>query len=46
MGEHVAPVVSEAPRAMDVDAEGEDDPTQPVINADGVDPFWANPWLF
>ena len=42
-GEHMGPVGSENLGTMDIDAEGGDDPTQPFINIDGVDPMLPNP---
>ena len=43
-GKHIGPGGSENLETTDVDAEGGDDPTEPFINVDGVDPMLANPW--
>ena len=38
------PAGADAPSVVDADAAGDDDPTQPYVNVDGVDPTVSDPW--
>ena len=38
------PAGSDASPVADADAAGDDDPTQPYVNVDGVDPTVSDPW--
>ena len=38
------PASADGPPVADADAAGDDDPTQPLVNVDGVDPSVSDPW--
>ena len=42
--ETAGPAGADAPAVLDADTEGDDDPTQPFVNVDGVDPSVSDPW--
>ena len=38
------PASADTPPVVNADAKGDDDPTQPFLNVDGVDPSVSDPW--